>query len=142
MQYACDRALAELIAPDNGTVGSGTGTAGAAVVMDVTDGGIVAMASFPTYAPETFVGGVTQDVWDVYQADDAHTPMLNRAIQGTYPAASTYKAFTGLAALAYGFADTKRTWSCGGSWDGWGRAMCRSAGTMPATARWISAGAS
>ena len=120
VQYACDRALAELIAPDNGTVGSGTGTAGAAVVMDVTDGGIVAMASFPTYAPETFVGGVTQDVWDVYQADDAHTPMLNRAIQGTYPAASTYKAFTGLAALAYGFADTKRTWSCGGSWDGWG----------------------
>ena len=101
-------------------MGSGTGTAGAAVVMDVTDGGIVAMASFPTYAPETFVGGVTQDVWDVYQADDAHTPMLNRAIQGTYPAASTYKAFTGLAALAYGFADTKRTWSCGGSWDGWG----------------------
>lgn len=120
VQYACDRALAELIAPDNGTVGSGTGTAGAAVVMDVTDGGIVAMASFPTYAPETFVGGVTQDVWDVYQADDAHTPMLNRAIQGTYPAASTYKAFTGLAALAYGFADTKRTWACGGSWDGWG----------------------
>ena len=45
--------------------------------------------------------------------------MVNRAIQGLYPAASTYKAFTGLAALEYGFADTSRTWSCSGEWDGW-----------------------
>lgn len=120
VQYACDRALAELIAPKDGTIGTGKGTAGAAVVMDVRDGGIVALASYPTFEPEVFSGSISQDVWDVYQSDDAHRPMLNRAIGGTYPAASTYKAFTSLAALANGFADTSRTWTCTGSWDGWG----------------------
>lgn len=119
VQYVCDRALAELIAPKDNTIGTGKGTAGAAVVMDVRDGGIVAMASYPTFSPEVFTGGVSQDVYDLYQADESHLPMYNRAIQGTYPAASTYKAFTGLAALAHGFADASKTWNCTGSWDGW-----------------------
>lgn len=118
VQYAADKALAALIAPD-GVIGSGTGTGGAAIVMDVRDGGIVAMASYPTYAPSVFIGGVTQDTWDIYQAKEAYTPMLNRAIGGTYPAASTYKAFTSLAALAHGFATPNSTWTCTGSWDGW-----------------------
>lgn len=119
VQYACDRALAELIAPKDSTIGTGTGTAGAIVVMDARDGGIVAMASYPTYAPDSFTGGIPEDTWNIYKSEESHNPMLNRAISGTYPAASTYKAFTGLAALAHGFADTKRTWGCSGSWDGW-----------------------
>ena len=88
------------------------------VVMDVRDGGIVALSSYPTFSPETFTGAISQDTWDLFNTDESYHPMLNRAVSGTYPAASTYKAFTGLAALAYGFADTKRTWDCGGSWDG------------------------
>lgn len=118
VQYAADQALAALIAP-SGTVGQGTGTGGACVIMDVTDGGIVAMSSYPTFSPEEFIGGVSTDTWEVYNSEDSHTPMLNRAIGGTYPAASTYKAFTGLAALYYGFANTTKTWSCSGQWDGW-----------------------
>lgn len=119
VQYAADHALAQLIAP-GGVVGTGTGTGGAAIVMDVQDGGIVAMSSYPTFSPSVFIGGITQDTWDIYQAKEAYTPMLNRAIGGTYPAASTYKAFTSLAALAYGFATPTSTWTCTGSWDGWG----------------------
>lgn len=119
VQYVCDKALARLIAPKD-TIGTGTGTAGAAVVMDVRDGSIIAMSSYPTYEPSMFVGGVSQDVWDLYQTKGSYYPMLNRSISGTYPAASTYKAFTGLAALAYDFADTSRAWNCTGSWDGWG----------------------
>lgn len=118
VQYVADSQLASLIAPEGGAIGSGTGTAGAVVVMDVRDGGIVALANYPTYAPETFVGGIAQDVWDLYNTEASHYPLLNRAIAGTYPAASTYKAFTGLAALEHGFADTERTWVCTGSWDG------------------------
>lgn len=118
VQYVADKALASLIAP-NGVVGGGTGTGGACVIMDVRDGGIVAMSSFPTFSPSEFTGGVSTDTWEVYNSEDSHTPMLNRAIGGTYPAASTYKAFTGLAALYYGFADTKRSWVCTGEWDGW-----------------------
>lgn len=119
VQYACDRALAELVAPENGAIGSGKGTAAAAVIMDARDGSIVAMSSFPTFSPEMFIGGISQDVYDVYLSDESYKPLINRVIGGEYPAASTYKAFTGMAALDYGFADLSRTWVCTGSWDGW-----------------------
>ncbi|WP_101722158.1 penicillin-binding protein 2 [Eggerthella timonensis] len=120
VQYVADRELAALIAPENGTIGTGSGVAGSVVVMDLRDGGIVAMANYPTFSPDEFTGGVSEDVYAVYNSVEAQKPLLNRAIAGTYPAASTYKTFTGLAALANGFADMKRTWTCGGSWDGWG----------------------
>lgn len=118
VQYVCENALAKLIAPEGGTIGTGTGTAGAVVVMNVQDGSIIALASYPTFAPETFIGGISQDTWDSYQTPESHNPMLNRTISGQYPAASTYKTFTGLAALANGFADTTKTWDCPGHWDG------------------------
>ena len=120
VQYVCDHELATLIAPEDGTIGTGSGVAGAAVVMDLRDGGIVAMSSYPVFDPETCTGAIPDEVYEVYSSEEARTPLLNRAIGGTYPAASTYKTFTGLAALANGFADTARTWNCGGSWDGWG----------------------
>lgn len=120
VQYVADNELAALIAPKDGTIGTGSGVAGAVVVMDLRDGGVVAMANYPTFAPDEFTGGVSQDVYSVYNSDEAQRPLMNRAIAGTYPAASTYKTFTGLAALANGLADMKRTWDCSGSWDGWG----------------------
>lgn len=120
VQYVCDQALAKLIAPKDGMIGTGKGYAGAVVVMDVRDGGVVAMSSYPTFAPETFIGGITQDTWDLYSTPESHLPMYNRAIAGEYPAASTYKAFTGLAALEYGFANTTMEWNCPGWWDGFG----------------------
>ncbi|MEA5020698.1 MAG: penicillin-binding protein 2 [Gordonibacter sp.] len=120
VQYVADKALAELIAPKDGIIGTGKGCAGAAVVLDVRDGGVVALSSYPTFSPEAFIGGISQETWDLFGTDESYHPLLNRAISGTYPAASTYKAFTGLAALAYGFADTKKTWNCSGSWDGFG----------------------
>lgn len=119
VQYVCDHALAELIAPEGGVIGTGKGVAASAVVMDVRDGGIVALSNYPTFSPEAFVGEIPTDIWDAYRDDKAFMPLLNRATEGQYPAASTYKTFTGLAALANGFADTKRTWDCEGSWDGW-----------------------
>lgn len=119
VQYAAETALAKLIAPD-GIIGTGTGVAGAVVCMDARDGGIVAMASFPTFNPASFTGGISQDTWDLYASAESYYPLLNRAISGTYPAASTFKAFTGLAGMKYGFADTTRTWTCTGSWDGFG----------------------
>lgn len=118
VQYVADEALADLIAP-TGVIGSGSGVGGAIVVMDVTDGSILAMASYPTYAPEKFIGGISQDAWELYSDEGAYNPLLNRAIAGTYPPASTFKAFSGLAALEYGYATTEDSWHCTGSWDGW-----------------------
>ena len=118
VQYVAEEALAALIAPE-GVIGKGRGVGGAVVAMDVEDGSILAMASFPTYAPETFTGGIAQDIWDLYSTPQSYYPLLNRAISGTYPAASCYKAFTSLAGLKYGFANDKKEWECTGAWDGY-----------------------
>ena len=117
VQYVAETRLAELIAPDN-VIGQGKGVGGAVVAIDATDGSVIAMASYPTFEPETFTGGIAQDVWNLYSTEESYYPLLNRAVSGTYPAASTYKAFTSLAGLKYGFADSKKTWECSGSWDG------------------------
>lgn len=119
VQYVSDVLLSELIAP-GGTIGMGRGVAGAAVVMDVRDGGIIAMSSFPTYDPGKFTGGIPQDVWDLYNTEESHAPLNNRCISGQYPAASTYKAFTSMAGLDYGFAKYDTKWDCTGKWDGFG----------------------
>lgn len=113
VQSVAEQALQE-------TVTGGTGTAASCVVIDVETGGIVCMANYPTYEPERFIGGISQEVWDEYQTEESHYPLMNRAIAGTYPAASCFKAFTGLAGLEYGFADTSRTWNCTGTWTGFG----------------------
>lgn len=117
VQYVADQELAGLIAPE-GIIGKGKGCGGAVVALDATDGSILAMASYPTFDPTTFTGGIAQDVWDLYSTEESYHPLLNRAISGTYPAASTYKAFTSLAGLKYGFADEKTDFNCEGSWDG------------------------
>lgn len=52
LQYVADAALAQTIAP-RGVIGEGHGVAGAAVLLDMADGGIVALSSYPTYNPET-----------------------------------------------------------------------------------------
>ena len=46
--------------------------------------------------------------------------MINRVVNGQYAAASTFKAFTSMAGLQYGFANYDTTWNCTGSWDGFG----------------------
>ncbi len=71
---------------------------GAAVIMDPTDGSILAMASHPTFNPGDFIGGISQDQFDDLNDPQAFTPLLNRAISGGYPAASTFKPFTAIAA--------------------------------------------
>ncbi len=118
VQYVCDAALANLVAPSGGVIGTGSGVGAAAVCMDVRDGSIICMGSYPTFDPSTFVGGIPTDIWELYQTDEAHDPLLNRATGGLYAAASTFKAFSSLAALENGFADTTRSWYCSGSWDG------------------------
>ena len=119
VQYAADALLAQTIAP-NGTIGQGRGVAGSIVVLDVRDGSIVAMSSYPTFDPSYFTGSIPTDIWELYQTDEAFAPLNNRAINGQYAAASTFKAFTSLAGLEEGFADFQSTWVCSGSWDGFG----------------------
>jgi len=60
----------------------------AGVVMDVTDGSIVAMSSVPSYDPNAFVGTLSQAEFEVIQENDA---LLNLAVRGTFPPGSTFK---------------------------------------------------
>ena len=79
---------------------------GAAVVMNVNTGEVLAIASYPTYEPEWFVGGISQEHW-VYLRDNEAHPQLNKAIQATYEPGSTFKMITAIAGLESGAITTK-----------------------------------
>ncbi len=72
--------------------------AGAAVVLDPDTGGIVAMASWPSFRPSVFVRGLTE-AQRVQLFESEQAPMLNRATQITYAPGSTFKPFVALAAV-------------------------------------------
>jgi len=75
---------------------------GAVVVMDVTNGDIVAMASAPAFDPAEFIDGVTWHRWtNVLMAEPAR-PMFNRATYGEYAPGSTFKILHALALLEDG----------------------------------------
>ena len=96
--------------------------AGSVLAMDVTNGEILAMASAPSYSPNIFVGGISNDDWESLQSEESANPLMNRAIAGQYPSASTIKPLTTFAALDNGIADAKSTYTCTGWWTGFGQA--------------------
>ncbi len=77
-------------------------TSGAVIVLDVTDGSVIAMASFPSYDPSMFVGGITQKEYDALQDPANANPLLNRATDGLYAPGSTFKLVTAVATTRYG----------------------------------------
>src|ERR687883_1223510 len=105
-------------------------TGGAAIAIDPANGEILAMAGKPDFDPQMFVGGITGDKVKQYEyltSEEAGAPFPNRATQGTYPGASTFKPFTGLAGLISGaispsttVTDTGACWRpTGTSWGCW-----------------------
>jgi penicillin-binding protein 2 len=94
--------------------------AGAAVVLDPRTGEVIAMASFPTYQPERFVGGVSPDYWRSLQDPSSSSPLINRAIAASYPPGSVFKVVSAGAALTYRYADEHTSIPCPGSyaWNG------------------------
>lgn len=83
--------------------------AGAAVVMDPRDGSIRAMASYPTFDPASFVGGISTEQFKALSAPEAHAPLNDRAIGGEYAPGSTFKLATALAALDTKMLDPRTT---------------------------------
>ena len=75
--------------------------AGACVVMNVNTGEILAMASYPDYLPEEFVGGISNENWAKYRDNEAK-PLVNKAIQNSYSPGSTFKMVTAIAGLETG----------------------------------------
>lgn len=75
--------------------------AGACVVMNVNSGEVLAMASYPDYNPEDFVGGISNEAWNNYMNNSAK-PLVDKAIQNSYSPGSTFKMVTAIAGLESG----------------------------------------
>ncbi|MEA4902341.1 penicillin-binding protein 2 [Desulfitobacterium sp.] len=73
--------------------------AGAAVMIDVKTGKILAMASRPYMNPNDLIGTISEDVAEKYFKNEADAASYNRALSGLYPPGSTYKMLTAMAAL-------------------------------------------
>jgi len=93
---------------------------GSAVCLDVTNGDVIAMASYPTFSPNDFVGGISNDDWEMLSSEEAGNPLMNRVIAGQYPSASTIKPLSTFAALNYGIASPDSSFVCTGYWTGFG----------------------
>jgi len=74
---------------------------GAIVAMDPQTGGILGLASAPTYDANAFIGGISQAEYAALQVNQ-DTPLFNRALRGQYPPGSTIKPMLGLVGLHYG----------------------------------------
>lgn len=86
---------------------------GSVVVIDVKTGGVLAMASKPSFDANLFVNGISFKNYNALR-DDGGNPLFNRAINGSYPPGSTVKPFIGLAGLETGTVNHRQTIYCPG----------------------------
>ncbi len=88
---------------------------GGAVAMDPRTGDVLALYSAPTYDPNRFIGGIPADYWNELR-ENPRKPLYNKALQGLYPPASTWKLMTSAVALENGVMDIKAKFpiSCSG----------------------------
>lgn len=101
LQSAVEVALEDAVL--RGRANGYTSDSGAAVVMDVRNGQVLAIASYPTYDPNAFEKGLTvQQASDLY-SEKKGVPALSRAMQGLFAPASTFKAVSLIAAASAGY---------------------------------------
>ncbi|EAK9868985.1 penicillin-binding protein 2 [Campylobacter lari] len=94
--------------------------AGAAIVMDVKNGAILAAGSFPEYNLNPFVTGISQEEWDKLSNDLNH-PFTNKLINGLYPPGSVVKMGTALAFLDGGKVSENHKYLCDSNFELGGR---------------------
>jgi penicillin-binding protein 2 len=117
IQKSTERALEAGIQAARGAGYQAVG--GAAVVMDPHTGGVLGMASYPTYDPTILADGITQKEFDALGAKTPNDPnddaLFNRVIQGERAPGSSFKPVTAGAAMATGVADPYASIECDGS---------------------------
>ncbi len=90
-----------------------TGEAGAVVAVDPQNGEILALASGPAFDQNDFITGLSTEKWRAL-IENPDRPLNNKAIQGEYPPASTYKIIASLAGLQEGVITPDETIFCPG----------------------------
>ncbi len=116
VQKATEEALAAGIDLAHGK-GYYAANGGAAVVMNPKDGEIYAMASYPSFDPAQWVGGMSPEYYQELNAPWANDPLLNRVIAGQYPPASTFKPVTAIAGMQENVVTPLTDFTCTGVWD-------------------------
>ncbi len=106
LQTSLARAAAR---PSRGYDEPNVGKVGSTVVLDPGSGGVLAMASFPTFSPSDFVDGISENEWSYLTDPVNHYPLNNWALQGQYAPGSTFKPFTASAALTAGLVAPEST---------------------------------
>ena len=94
--------------------------AGSICVMDIYTGAIIAMHSSPTFDPNLFVFGISQDDWQIIR-NDPLKPLVNKTLQGRYSPGSTIKPIVALSALENGIINTNFTVKCTGKTEMYGQ---------------------
>ena len=109
-QKAVDKALAENIDMINRVYNTGNmkAAAGAAVVLDVKDGGVLAASNYPSFDQNLYATQYSE------YSSDASLPLFNRALQGLYTPGSTFKPAVAVAALDSGLINQYSTVFCNG----------------------------
>ena len=94
--------------------------AGSICVMDIFTGSIIAMHSSPSFDPNLFVFGISQDEWQIIR-NNPMKPLVNKTLQGNYSPGSTIKPIVALSALENGIINTNFTVKCTGKTDMYGQ---------------------
>jgi penicillin-binding protein 2 len=118
VQQAAEKALAEAVFNTRG---------GAAVVMDVRNGDILALASAPAFDPNVFITGISESESQRLN-DEEHSPQLNRAVDGAYPPGSTFKIITAIACLESRVLDPNEVYNSPGEYSESGHHIADTAG--------------
>jgi penicillin-binding protein 2 len=123
LQQAAEQALQIGLqdARNSACVGCWAANGGAVVALDPRDGSIRALASWPTYHPSVFSGRVSArelaaEGLTSGTAKRLNYPLLDRALDATYPAGSTWKPVTALAAMEEHVLNPYSTLACTGSY--------------------------
>ncbi len=94
--------------------------AGSICVMDIYTGSIIAMHSSPSFDPNLFVFGISQDDWQIIR-NNPMKPLVNKTLQGNYSPGSTIKPIVALSALENGIINTNFTVECTGKKEMYGQ---------------------
>ncbi len=87
--------------------------AASAVVMDCTNGEVLAMTTTPSFDPSLFDSGLSEKQW-IEWTSNRKTPLINKATAGVYAPGSTFKMLVGMAGLRAGSITTETRINCPG----------------------------
>jgi len=93
--------------------------AGSICVMDIYTGSIIAMQSSPSFDPNLFVFGISQEDWQIIR-NNPMKPLVNKTLQGNYSPGSTIKPIVALSALENGIINPNFTVKCTGKTEMYG----------------------